>query len=203
MFVGTSSQFSPLSANSRLPDFPAHPRIAPSHSPHRSQNPKLSFGSDHLNPAVLPSRDLTYDPPISANRTGISTSTKRARNSRGICTSISIGLKADQNQHLRKTPIRAGSASRSEEAERGNSPEFFRFCSGGLQAGVFGFSGAPLFVPYATKWDSVFVLQDQQNDHLRKNGRGVGRCKRPLLRTASLAYGCRSRRNRQENENGV
>jgi hypothetical protein len=46
------------------------------------------------------------------------------------------------------------------------------FCSGGLQAGVFGFSGAPLFVPYAAKWDSVFVLQDQQNEHLRKNSRG-------------------------------
>jgi hypothetical protein len=48
----------------------------------------------------------------------------------------------------------------------------FGDCSGGLQAGVFGFSGAPLFVPYAAKWDSVFVLQDQQNEHLRKNSRG-------------------------------
>src|ERR1700730_6434289 len=64
---------------------------------------------------------------------------------------------------------------RSEDhAKRALEFQFSSFgvCSGGLQAGVFGFSGAPLFVPYATKWDSVFVLQDQQNEHLRKNSRG-------------------------------
>src|ERR1700720_1015628 len=64
---------------------------------------------------------------------------------------------------------------RSEDhAKRALEFQFSSFgvCSGGLQAGVFGFSGAPPLCLMQPSEDLVFVPQDQQNEHLRKNGGG-------------------------------
>jgi hypothetical protein len=103
MFFGGSSQFSPLAADSCLPDVSGRPRIAPSDSQRRSLRPKLPFCIDHPSPAALHRCDIRYNRRISVKLPEISTSTKSARNSRRICTSIFIGLKAAQNQHLQKT----------------------------------------------------------------------------------------------------
>src|SRR5579863_116260 len=142
MFFGGSFRCSPISADSCPPDVSACSGMVGSHS----HSPKLSalFRSENQRALEFQLSDSGDKSAFCAKPRTISTSTKRARNSRRICTSIFIGLKADQNQHLQKTPIRPGSAFRSEEPERGNSPKFFRFCNGDLQAGVSAFWGARL-----------------------------------------------------------
>jgi hypothetical protein len=102
MFFGGSFSCSPLSADSCPPDVSACAWMVGSHG----LSPKLSplFRSE-----VHGQRALEFQLSGSADKSAfcakprkISTSTKRARNSRRICTSLFIGLKADQNQHLQK-----------------------------------------------------------------------------------------------------
>jgi hypothetical protein len=118
MFFGGSFRCSPISADSCPPDVSACPGMVGSHG----LSPKLSplFRSeDHAKRA----REFQF--PGFGEKSGfcakprkISTSTKCARNSRRICTSIFIGFKADQNQHLRKISRWEGDALCSPASTR-------------------------------------------------------------------------------------
>jgi hypothetical protein len=100
MFVADRSEFSSVSAACSLPHDSPRPAIVISGS--RSLQPKLlpPFPSHcHATRALLPQLPaFVRKTDFCVKPRKISTSTKRACNARGICK----GLKAGQNQHLRK-----------------------------------------------------------------------------------------------------
>jgi hypothetical protein len=159
MFFGGSSHFSSSSADSCPLDVSACADLVGSHG----LSPKLPLfhSDDHAKRALEFQLSGSGDEgAFCAKPRKISTSTKRARNSRRICTSIFIGLKPAENQHLQKNADPARIGVPSEKLERRISLELFRLLqrptcpefrgnSEGLRAAPW-FSGAPLFAPYAT-----------------------------------------------------
>src|SRR5580704_339788 len=156
MLFGDSCPWSPISADSCPPDVSACSGMVGSHGHSPKQSP-LFHSEDHAKQALeFQFSGFGAKSAFCLKPRKISTSTKRARNSRGICTSIFIGLKADQNQHLQKNadPIRIGVPSSGEshqqdelspadevEPKRGISPGPFRFCGAGLPRLVPTFEG--------------------------------------------------------------
>jgi hypothetical protein len=197
MFFGGSFRCSPISVDSCPPDVSACAGMVGSHglSP---KLPPLFRSEDHAKRALeFPFSGFGYKSAFCAKPRTISTSTKRARNSHRICTSIFIGLKADQNQHLRKISRWDGNALGSRASTRA-----IVFCGAGLSdlsrvvpsfeevsrelrgpsVRRLWFSGRSTFCALRNKWVSGLQLscgsvapQGQQNEHLRKNSRGVGR----------------------------
>ena len=156
MFSGGSFRCSPVSADFCPPDGSACAGMVGSHA----LSPKLTpFRSeDHAKRALeFQFSGFGDKSAFCAKPRKISTSTKRARNSRRICTSIFMGLKTNQNQLTKNAdPARIGVPSSGEsphqyelspankvEPERGISPGPFRFCGAGLSRLVPSFEGAP------------------------------------------------------------
>ena len=136
MSFGGSFRCSPMSADSCPPDVSACAVTLGS----RDLSPKLSplFRSeDHAKRALeFQFSGFGDKSAFCAKPRKISTSTKRARNSRRICTSIFIGLKADQNQHLRKNRAGEGNTLDSRASTRA-----IVFCGAGLSRLVPSFQG--------------------------------------------------------------
>jgi hypothetical protein len=183
MFFGGSFRSPPVSADSCPPDVSACTVTLGSHGLAPKVSP-LFHSEDHAKRALEFQFSGSGDKSaFCAKPCGICASTKRARNSRRICTSIFIVLKARQNQHLRKTPIRPGSASRLP-AKVTNRMSFHRLIKSNLSEGslrsfsvfvaptcpefrgsfegaprafgrALGFLGAPLFALCATSGSPV------------------------------------------------
>jgi hypothetical protein len=219
MLFGDSSHFSSSRADSCLPNVSTR-----GHGSSHDPSPKLSplfHSEDHAQRALeLQLSGFGDKSAFCPKPCGICTSTKRARKSRRICTSIFIGLKTAQNQHLRKNLAGEGNTLGSP-AQRGRSSFVAPACPD-LSRGSFEgsprafrsavvFLGAPLFCALCNKWvfglqfscDSI-APQGQQNEHLRKNGRGVPPVQEiRITRQIQLESGCFPRRNRWERQNVV